>query len=72
VEALNKNQKTLIKVLGEEDLLALPLITQLPEGSCVVLGIPNVGVGYVRVNQEARKKAEEILSRFYEVEISPY
>lgn len=71
VEALNKNQKTLIKVSGEEDLLALPLLAQSPEGSCVVLGIPNVGVGYAIINQEVRKKAEEILARFHEVEITP-
>lgn len=71
VEALSENQKTLIKVSGEEDLLALPLLAQSPEGSCVVLGIPDVGVGYARVNQEVRKKAEEILARFHEVEITP-
>ncbi len=71
VEALSKDHKTLVRVLGEEDLLALPLITQLPENSCVVLGIPDVGVGYVRVSRETKKKAEEILSRFYEVEITP-
>jgi uncharacterized protein (UPF0218 family) len=70
VKALKENLKTLIIVSGEEDLLALPLITRLPEGSCVVLGIPDVGVGYVRVCEEARKKAEEVLSKFREVEIT--
>ncbi|MFN3267939.1 MAG: GTP-dependent dephospho-CoA kinase family protein [Zestosphaera sp.] len=72
VEALNKNQKILIKVSGEEDLLALPLIAQSPDNSCVLLGIPNVGVGYVRINQDERKKAEEILAMFHETEITPY
>ncbi len=72
VEALNKNQKILIKVSGEEDLLALPLIAQSPDNSCVLLGIPNVGVGYVRINQDERKKAEETLAMFHETEITPY
>jgi len=71
VKALKENLKTLIIVSGEEDLLALPLITQLPDESCVVLGIPDVGVGYVKVCEEARKKTREILSKFHEVEISP-
>jgi hypothetical protein len=66
-DALNTIEEV-VKALKE--LLALPLITRLPEGSCVVLGIPDVGVGYVRVCEEARKKAEEVLSKFHEVEIT--
>lgn len=70
LEALSKNQKTLIKVSGEEDLLALPLIAQSPKDSCVVLGIPDVGVGYVRVDKEARLRARDMLAKFHEVELT--
>lgn len=70
-EALNKKHKVLIKIYGEEDLLALPLITQSPENSCVVIGIPNVGVGYVRIDKETKKAVEEILAKFLEVDITP-
>lgn len=67
VNALRNDQKVLVKVSGEEDLLALPLIIHSPEGGCVIMGMPGVGVGYVRVCRETRKRVKETLSKFSEV-----
>lgn len=68
-EAVEENLKVLIVIDGEEDLLALPLIKEAPNKTCVFLGMPNVGVGVVEVNQQERKNAEETLSKFTEVEL---
>ncbi len=69
VRALRDYQKVLVKVSGEEDLLALPLIMHSPEGGCVIMGMPGVGVGYVRVCRETRRRVKETLSKFREVRL---
>lgn len=52
-----------IVVTGEEDLLALPLFVMVPNGSVVLYGQPMKGIVIVRVNEEIRGKAMELLTR---------
>jgi len=49
-------------VQGEEDLLALPLVTLAPIGSLIVYGQPLVGLVMVRVTSSAKREARRILS----------
>ncbi len=65
----NEKAKILILVDGEEDLLAIPIIKEALDKTCVFLGMPNKGVGVVEVDQQEKKNAEEMLKKFIEVEV---
>jgi len=65
VEKYNSN--TLIIVDGEEDLSVLPCILESPNGSLILYGQPDEGVVLVEVDK-VKKKAENIIKRFEEVE----
>ncbi|MHA2028284.1 MAG: DUF359 domain-containing protein [Candidatus Kariarchaeaceae archaeon] len=52
-----------IKVQGEEDLLVLPLLVELPDGACVIYGQPNEGAVIRYIDDNAREHALNILSR---------
>lgn len=69
VAALENNEKILIKISGEEDLLALPLIMNAPDGSCVIVGMPDTGVGYMRVDKKVKERMKEIVSKFITVDL---
>ncbi|MEM2005813.1 MAG: GTP-dependent dephospho-CoA kinase family protein [Zestosphaera sp.] len=69
VAALGNDEKVLVRISGEEDLLALPLIISSPEGSCVIVGMPNVGVGYMRIDEGVKKRVKEIMERFATVDL---
>lgn len=60
-EALKANVRIRIVVEGEEDLLTLPCILYAPEGMRVFYGQPRVGIVYVDVSQESRKKVRRIM-----------
>lgn len=51
-----------IKVIGEEDLLVLPVCVYAPENSVVLYGQPNEGLVIVEINSETRNKAESIMN----------
>jgi len=51
-----------ITVIGEEDLLVLPVCVYAPENSVVLYGQPNEGLVIVRINLETRNKAESIMN----------
>ena len=51
-----------ITVIGEEDLLVLPVCVYAPENSVVLYGQPNEGLVIVRINSELRNKAESIMN----------
>ncbi len=61
--SLKSREKTLIIVDGEEDLASLPCILMAPEGSYVVYGIPDKGMCAVKVDEHARRKVKDALSR---------
>jgi len=59
---------TLIEVVGEEDLAALPLFRDAPNGSLVAYGMPGNGLVLVNVNKAIREKAINILKSMKEEE----
>lgn len=69
VAALKNSEKILVKISGEEDLLALPLVINSPYGSCVIVGMPNIGVGFMRVNGRIKKRMKEIMNKFITVDL---
>ncbi|MGI0011018.1 MAG: GTP-dependent dephospho-CoA kinase family protein [Nitrosopumilaceae archaeon] len=50
-----------IIIIGEEDLLVLPVCVYAPENSIVMYGQPNEGLVIVRINSEIRNKALSIM-----------
>lgn len=51
-----------ITVIGEEDLLVLPVCVYAPENSVVLYGQPNEGLVIVRINSEIRNKVQSIMN----------
>ena len=49
-------------VIGEEDLLVLPVCAYSPENSVVLYGQPNEGIVIVQINSEIRNKAQSIMN----------
>ncbi len=66
------SSKTLLLVKGEEDLLALAALVEVPDGWCVVYGIPSCGVEVVTVDSYVRLAAQKILELFEEVELGGF
>lgn len=62
--AMALNEKVLVQVRGEEDLAVLPAILFAPLGSVVIYGQPNQGLVFVKVGEEEKEKAANILSKF--------
>ena len=54
-------------VIGEEDLLVLPFIVELPLGSLVIYGQPNAGAVLRLVDVEAKSHAMELLQAMDEM-----
>lgn len=54
-------EKGIIRVLGEEDLLAIPAVLSLPLGSLVIYGQPNKGCVVVEVNEKSKEKFAKLL-----------
>ncbi len=48
---LKKRGTFALKVVGEEDMLALPSIQCAPKGYWVLYGVPDVGVAVIKVNE---------------------
>ena len=57
----------IIKVDGEEDLLALPAILLSPLDSYVIYGLPDTGICLVKVTSESKNLSEKYLSTFSSV-----
>ncbi len=67
VEALKRQENTMIMVEGEEDLAAIVCLSEAEKGDFVVYGIPGKGMCVIEVDEEARKKARDVLSRMKKV-----
>ncbi len=48
---------------GEEDLLVLPLLAEMPLGSVIAYGQPHEGLVVVTVSEERRDWARRFLNR---------
>jgi uncharacterized protein (UPF0218 family) len=62
------DNKIIIKIMGEEDLLVLPVIIEAPHNSKVLYGQPNEGVVLVTVTKEIKQKAKDMLLRMVKVD----
>ncbi len=66
------DNKIIIKITGEEDLLVLPAIIEAPYNSKVLYGQPNEGVVLVTVTKEMKQKAKQLLLRMVKVDENRY
>jgi len=67
-ENFQKSKTTqIVKVYGEEDLLALPAILLSPLDSYVIYGLPETGICLVKVTKDSKSLAEKYLSTFRSV-----
>jgi len=60
-KAFQSSTPVRITVIGEEDLLVLPVVVFAPENSVVLYGQPNEGLVIVPINAEIRNKAQSIM-----------
>jgi uncharacterized protein (UPF0218 family) len=56
-------RKLAIVVEGEEDLLVLPLMADMPLGSVIIYGQPNEGLVVVTVTEERRSWARDFINK---------
>ena len=62
-DALKLQPPTRVIVDGEEDLLALPIITMAPVGSVVLYGQPLEGLVIVEITAAKQKQAKDLMDR---------
>jgi len=60
--------KIIIKITGEEDLLVLPAILEAPLNSKVLYGQPNEGLVVVTVTEEVKKEVKLLLRRMVKMD----
>ncbi len=61
--AVTLKRKVAVVVEGEEDLLVLPLLAEMPLGSVITYGQPHEGLVVVTVSEERRDWARGFLTR---------
>ena len=57
----------MIYIDGEEDLVVLPLIQNLPVHSLVLYGQPDAGVVLCEITQDIRERANKFISYFVRI-----
>jgi uncharacterized protein (UPF0218 family) len=62
-EAVTLKRRVAVVVQGEEDLLVLPLLAEMPLGSVIAYGQPHEGLVVVTVTGEKRDWARNFLTR---------
>jgi GTP-dependent dephospho-CoA kinase len=65
-EAVTLKRKLAVVVEGEEDLLVLPLLAEMPFGSVIAYGQPMEGLVVITVSEEKRDWARDFLNRMEE------
>lgn len=66
-EALGTEEKVIIYVEGEEDMLSLPSIALCPLYGIVIYGVPDEGMVINEVSKEIKKKTWKIINKMIEV-----
>jgi uncharacterized protein (UPF0218 family) len=61
--ALMSNAPVLIEVIGEEDLITLPLVAYAPIGSSILYGQPFQGIVVVRLDDQIQETAKHLMRR---------
>ncbi|MBS3817662.1 MAG: DUF359 domain-containing protein [Candidatus Thermoplasmatota archaeon] len=67
-EAISSEDKELIKVEGEEDLLSLVAIALCPLGGLVIYGVPSEGMVINEVSEDIKEKTWEVINKMKEVD----
>ena len=62
-DAIESKKRTRIDVEGEEDLAVIPAVLFAPQGAIVIYGMPNTGLVILKVKDEDKKSAMEIIKR---------
>ena len=62
-DAIDREDRVVIHVTGEEDLATPPAIVVAPEGASVVYGQPNEGMVLVPVTAETKAEARDLMKR---------
>ena len=62
------DNKIIIKIVGEEDLLVLPAILEAPHNSKVLYGQPNEGVVLVTVTEKMKQKVKRLMLKMVKVD----
>ena len=63
---MTKNSQLVIRVLGEEDLAALPAVLLAPLNSLVCYGQPEEGIVIVKVTEKKKQEVKDLLYQFQE------
>jgi broad-specificity NMP kinase len=61
--ALKAEKPVMVRVDGEEDMAVLPAVILGREGSCVIYGLFDRGVCVVKIDDDSRKTARNVLKR---------
>ena len=62
-ESLHETRPAIVRVEGEEDMLALPLFLLAPTGSVVLYGQPLEGLVIVKITESKRAEAKALMDR---------
>jgi uncharacterized protein (UPF0218 family) len=62
-QAIWGDHPVMVIVDGEEDLLVLPLVQMLPEGSVVLYGQPLEGLVVVNITESKKAEAKDLMDR---------
>jgi Uncharacterized protein conserved in archaea len=65
-------RKTQIFVEGEEDLAVLPAMILAPDASIIIYGQPDEGIVLIKVDEEMRNRAKDILKKMSDSELKNY
>ncbi|MEF8835611.1 MAG: DUF359 domain-containing protein [Candidatus Thermoplasmatota archaeon] len=66
--AIEREEKVMIFVEGEEDMLSLVAIALCPHGGLVIYGVPEEGMVINEVSEDVKAKTWEIINKMIEVE----
>lgn len=59
--SISTGSPTKIRVDGEEDLAALVCAAVAPQGSCLMYGVPGVGMALLKIDKDSSSRAKSLL-----------
>ena len=54
-----------IEVKGEEDLAVIPIIFYADNNTVIVYGVPDMGMAFIKVNEDIKKEIEKMIREMY-------
>ena len=61
-QLIKTQEKGVIRIIGEEDLLTIPMVLSLPLTSLVIYGQPDQGCVVIPINEESKKRFVKLLT----------